>query len=106
MNQPTHLSARDQILRMRADADRLASVDTQHAPAPHPLQRAHSLVILREHNLTRRIRLRRLQPGERLHNGDLWLDPSTDSMRPLPVRWWRAFVGRIGADSVEHYRIE
>jgi hypothetical protein len=86
------------IRQMRADVDRLAKSDTSH-------EIVERITILRDHANLIKIRMRRLHFGERIRNGDLWFEASTGTLHTIPWRWYRAFVGWVAADSVEHYRI-
>lgn len=93
-------NATRQIQQMRADVDRLAGRQPDYSG-----EFVERVVILRDGGMSMKIRLRKLHLGERLRNGDLWLDMQDGTLRVLPRRWYRAFVGRVGPDSVDHYRI-
>lgn len=95
-------NATSNIRQMRADVDRLAKADTQPDLSSGFVER---IITLRDGSMSLRVRLRKLHLGERLRNGDLWLDSNDGTLRLLPSRWYRAFVGRVGPDSVDHYRI-
>ncbi len=85
---------------MRADVDQLARNDLSREP-----DFVERVVILRDGGMSMKIRLRKLHFNERIRNGDMWLDPSDGTLRQLPQRWYRVFVGRVGPDSCDHYRI-
>ncbi len=95
-------NATSTIRQMRADVDKLAT--QQSTPPAYAGEFVERVVILRDGGMSMRIRLRKLHLGEKLRNGDLWLD-QTGTLRELPHRWYRAFVGRVGPDSLDHYRI-
>lgn len=93
-------NATSTIRQMRADVDQLARQQPDYSG-----EFVERVVILRDGGMSMKIRLRRLHLGERLRNGDLWLDSHDGTLRELPHRWYRVFVGRVGPESVDHYRI-
>ena len=73
--------AQDQIRRLHVLRDPPAYV-------PALVEANRQAVVLRDKEVTMKIRLRRLLPGERLHSGDLRLAPATHTLEPLRQTLW------------------
>ncbi len=91
--------AQDQIRRLHVLRDPPAYV-----PALVEANRQH--VVLRDKEITMKLRLRRLLPGERRKPGDLWLSPASHSLQPIqrPLLWW--LWPTYVREDIPHFRIE
>ena len=73
--------AQDQIRRLHVLRDPPAYV-------PAIVEANRQVVLLRDKEVTMKLRLRRLLPGERLHSGDLRLSAATHTLEPLRLTLW------------------
>lgn len=94
--------AQEQIRQMRADVDKLA----RESGRIQEVEKTDHLLILRNPPAYDvKLRLRRLQEGEKRRNGDLWLEPITGTLQALHLPWWMP-KGRIrSTGQAPHFRV-